>query len=463
METKEGEILQGKTIAAIATPHGEGGIGVIRISGEGAFSVADAIFHRKSGKSVGEMPGYTAAYGEVHDAGGKIDEAVVLVFHATRSYTGEDVVEISCHGGEVILRRALAAALAAGAQMAQPGEFTKRAFLNGRIGLTEAESVMELIGARNVDAANAALARHEGALHRRIQAVKEDIYQLSAEMAAYFDYPDEDIPALSPKAIANSFSAIDRKLLDLCGSYEMGKVVREGVAVAIVGKPNVGKSTLMNRLLGVERSIVTEIAGTTRDVVEETVRFAGTTLHLSDTAGLHATDDPVERIGVERAREKMGSASIVFAVFDGSRPLDAEDEAIFDLLCGKQVIALLNKADLQQRCDARRVRALFPDTVSFSATDAKAMDILESCVRDKIHLGTFDPRAGILANVRQLGCAMRAKAAIEDSRQALDAGFTLDAVSTGLRDAADALAELTGEQASEAVIDKVFAQFCVGK
>lgn len=456
-------MTQLEPIAAIATPHGIGGIGVIRLSGYDVFAVAQRVFRSKSGKMLADMAGYTAAFGQVCDVGGPVDEAVALVFRAPKSYTGEDVVEISCHGGETVLRRTLAALLAAGARMAGPGEFTRRAFLHGRMDLTEAEAVMQLIGAQNADAARAALAQHEGALHREIGQIKETLYQLSAELAAYFDYPDDDIPALTRESVLPRLAGVQEKLEMLCVQYETGRVLRDGVTVAIVGKPNVGKSTLMNRLLGEERSIVTEVAGTTRDVVEESAQFAGMTLHLFDTAGLHETDDPVERIGVARAKSKMEQSVLVFALFDGSRPLDKEDEAILSMLRGRRVIAILSKADLPQRCDAAQVRAAFPDVVSISAAEARGMGALETCLRDRFRLEALDPRAGMLANARQLDCALRAKAAVAESRKALEAGFTLDVLSVGLQTAENALAELTGEQASEAVIEKVFAQFCVGK
>ncbi|MFT9076970.1 tRNA uridine-5-carboxymethylaminomethyl(34) synthesis GTPase MnmE [Ethanoligenens sp.] len=455
--------MQYEPIAAIATPQGTGGIGVIRISGEGAFAVAQTVFRAESGKLLAEMSGYTASYGKVLDAGGVIDEAIALVFKTPKSYTGEDVVEFSCHGGETVLRRVLAAVFQAGARMADPGEFTKRAFLHGRMDLTEAEAVMQLIGAQNEDAARAALAQHEGALFYRVQEIKGILYQISAELAAYFDYPDDDIPALTPEAVVPRLEEAQDRLTALCDRYESGKVIRDGVAVAIVGKPNVGKSTLMNLMLGEERSIVTPVAGTTRDIVEESVWFAGATLRLFDTAGLRETEDVVEQIGVARAKEKLNHAALIFALFDGSRPLDAEDEALFSMLRGKRVLAILTKADLPQRCDGNRVRAAFSSVLSLSAAHGTGLDQLESGVRAALQLDNFDPRAAMLANARQLDCVVRAKAAIAECQKALSAGFTLDVLSVELQAASGALAELTGEQASEAVIEKVFAQFCVGK
>lgn len=455
--------MESVSIAAIATPQGQGGIGIIRISGTDALAIAQRVFQAKSEKKVQDMQGYTAAFGVVSDADGAIDEAIALVFRAPKSYTGEDVVELSCHGGELLLRRTLSAVLAAGARMAEPGEFTKRAFLHGRMDLTEAEAVMQLIGAQNADAARAALAQHEGALFRQVQTIKEILYQLSAELAAYFDYPDDDIPALTTEALLPRLADVQEQLRQLCARYETGRVVRDGIAVAIVGKPNVGKSTLMNRLLGEERSIVTDVAGTTRDVVEENASFAGTTLRLFDTAGLRETDDPVEQIGVVRAKKKLEQAALVFAMFDGSRPLDEEDAQFRSMLEGKKVIAIISKADLPQRCDVECIRRQFPKVVALSAKQDEGLGQLETMVRDMLQLETFDPRAGMLANARQLDCVLRAKNAIDESKASLEEGFPLDVLSVGLQSAEDALAELTGEQASEAVIEKVFAQFCVGK
>ncbi len=455
--------MQFGAIAAIATPPGVGGIGVIRLSGDGVFKIAEEVFHPKSGKELSKMKGYTAAFGDVSDEKGVFDEAVSLVFHAPKSYTGEDVVEISCHGGEAVLKRLLKALFFAGARMAEPGEFTKRAFLHHRIDLTKAEAIMDMISAKSADAEDAAHTQYRGALFQRIRKIKEKVYQLSAELAAYFDYPDEDVPPLDADALKLRMQKIQIDLQDLCASYEEGKTLREGVSVAIVGKPNVGKSTIMNRFLGEERSIVTEIAGTTRDIVEDTAQFAGITLHLSDTAGLHDTDDQVEKIGVKRARERLETAAIVLAVFDRSLPLDNEDKKIISLLKNKKTIAILNKSDLHAKCDMLFLRKSFTSIVEISAVDGSGWEKLQDAVKAFVATRQLNPRAGIISNLRQLECATRAKSTIMEGIAALQSGMTLDAVSVDLSAAADALSELTGEQASEEIIEKVFAQFCVGK
>lgn len=324
-----------QTIAAISTPPAPAGLGVIRLSGDEAVAVASRVFRPgRAGRDLAGLKGYTAAYGHVFDEEGDIDDCVALVFRAPHSYTGEDVVELSCHGGLYLLRRVLRAVLAAGARPAGAGEFTRRAFLNGKLDLTRAEAVMELIAADGRLAARTALAAREGNLYRRMDAVKNELVGLSAHFSAYVDYPDEDIPALDEAALDGVLARAEESLSSLLATYDAGRVLREGVDTVIVGSPNVGKSTLMNWLAGCERSIVTPVAGTTRDVVEETVRLGDVVLRLSDTAGIRETNDAVESIGVQRARQRMEQAALVLAVFDGSRPLSEDDRALAEAARG---------------------------------------------------------------------------------------------------------------------------------
>jgi tRNA modification GTPase len=287
--------MGGSTIAAIATPLAAGGIGIVRISGEDAIAIADSIFRAKRGVKLSKIAGYTAAYGHVYAGEQLIDEGIALVFRAPKSYTGEDVVELSCHSGIAIMRKVLEASICAGAHIAQAGEFTKRAFLNGRIDLTRAEAVMELISAKGEQAAAAAIAQHEGALFRRISSIKAKLFDISADICAFVDYPEEDIPDLSAPVLEKKLIEIDSELEKCIETYDKGRILREGIDTVIVGKPNVGKSTLMNLLAGSEKSIVTEIPGTTRDLVEETVLFAGNTLRLTDTAGIRETGGTIRR------------------------------------------------------------------------------------------------------------------------------------------------------------------------
>ncbi len=451
------------TIAAISTAQGAGGIGVIRISGKQAIQIADAVFRPISGKALIEQKGYTAAFGHIYGGNEKIDEGIALVFRAPHSYTGEDVVEISCHGGIYLTKRVLRAVFQAGAIPAQAGEFTKRAFLNGKMDLTQAESVMDLIGAKGKHAARAALSCKEGSLRKKIDAVCTQLTETAAHLSAWADYPEEDIPELSSSLLTQNLKESQSALQTLLSGYDTGKVVREGVDTLIVGKPNVGKSTLMNLLSGCERSIVTDIPGTTRDIVEETVLLGNTILRLSDTAGLRDTDNPIEKIGVDKAKERIKSCGLVLAVFDGSSPLEKDDRAMLDLLCDAPAVAVVNKADKGHQIDtayiAQKVKAL----VHVSAAKGQGIQALTDAVEAVTGTKDFDPSQAILATERQRAAVEKALCALEEAIGALQAGFTLDAVTVSLEDAISALLTLTGKRVSEAVVETVFSRFCVGK
>ena len=453
-----------RVIAAIATPPAPAGLGVIRLSGAGADVVAARFFRpAKKDASLEKTPGYTALYGHVFDGDGDIDDCVALVFRAPHSYTGEDVVELSCHGGVYLLRRVLRAALEAGASAATAGEFTRRAFVNGKMDLTGAEAVMELIAADGRLAAKAALSAREGALFRRLEEVKADLLASSAQFAAYVDYPDEDIPELHSDALLDTLCGAETALQGLLSTFEAGKVLREGIDTVIVGSPNVGKSTLMNLLAGCERSIVTPIAGTARDVVEETIRLGDVTLRLADTAGIRDTSDQAETIGVERARARMASAALVLLVFDGSRPMTADDLSLMDAASEGAAIALINKADQPLVMDVDWVRSRFPHTVVLSAATGEGLAELEQAVAEITGVERLDTAEPLLATERQRDCARRCLDCILEARAALDSGLTLDAVSVSVDGAIAAILELTGERATEAVVNEVFARFCVGK
>lgn len=448
------------TIAAIATALSPAGLGVIRISGGDAAEIADRVFSSKSGASLAETVGYRAMYGTVSDSDGVIDDAVALNFRAPHSYTGENAVELSCHGGVYILRRTLAALVSAGARLAEPGEFTMRAFENGKLDLTSAESVMDLIGAEGRLAHSAAVSGHDGALYRALGELRDRLVGLAADISAWVDFPDEDTPAVEPSALKAGLSSVRAGVCGLIDGFGAGKIIRDGIDTVIVGKPNVGKSTLMNRLAGSERSIVTPVAGTTRDIIEESVIFGGLRLRLSDTAGIRETDDAVERVGVGLAEDRLRSASLVLAVFDGSRPFDGDDMRLIELMRGKNSVAAVNKSDLSGGF-------AFPDAsvpfVRISAATGEGMDALADAVRTAVNINKIDPNAAMLANERQLGCACRCRDAVDQAVAALDSGTTLDAVGVCIDDAVSALLELTGERVSDRVVDDVFSRFCVGK
>jgi tRNA modification GTPase len=453
----------GDTIAAVSTPQAPGAIGIVRISGPRAKEVAGRVFVSAHGKKLGEIRGYSALYGRVCDSDGEIDEAIALNFRAPASFTGEDVVELSCHGGLYVMSRLLQAVLKAGAVAAGPGEFTRRAFLNGKMGLTEAESVMQIISAKGRQAAREALAGRNGVLESKIQSVRSLLTGAAAHLAAWADYPEEDIPEVTPEGLEQTLSRAKREIDGLLARFEAGRAFREGVDTVIAGRPNVGKSTLMNLLAGYEKSIVTQYAGTTRDVVEDTVLLGGVPLRLADTAGIRRTDDPVEKIGVERARARVRSAQLVLAVFDSSQKLEDSDRMLAEEVRGVPCIAVLNKSDLPQKIDKEYIKSNFKQIVSISASSGEGMEALKDTVLKILGTEDFDPSQGMLFTERQRDAARRAGDCVSEALDALHSGMTLDAVTVSVDEAVSALLELTGERVTETVVDSVFHQFCVGK
>lgn len=456
-------MIAADTIAAIATPVAVGGIGMVRISGPQAFAVADSVFVSVSGRKVSQTEGYRGLFGRLHDDQGEIDEAVVFVYRNPKSYTGEDVVEICCHGGIYLVQRTLRACISAGTRPAQAGEFTRRAFLNGKMNLTQAEAVVDLIASQGRQSAQAALSARDGAVFQKIHKVVDKMLEVSSALAAWVDYPDEDIEEVSDDNLRRSVDQICDSLHTILREYDSGRVLREGVRTVIVGRPNVGKSTLMNLLSGEQKSIVTQIPGTTRDVVEDTIRLGDVVLHLADTAGLRDTDDPVERMGVELARKRLDSSDLVLAVFDSSEELSQQDLELIDQIKDRPVVAVINKTDLERKMDIEQIREKIPHIAQLSASAGEGVEELETQVREILNLAQLDSSSGIIANERQRACVEEAAKTMEQAQQALQMGETLDAVNVCIDAAIDDLLELTGERASEAVIDQVFARFCVGK
>ncbi len=451
------------TIAAISTPMGAGGIGIIRLSGESAHQVADRVFRSISGKKIEQAAGYTALYGHIVKNNTVIDEAVALVFTAPKSYTGEDVVELSCHGGAAVLREALRLTFAAGAKPAEAGEFTKRAFLNGKMELTQAEAVMDIIHAKGEQAARAAVAAHEGALAKRLDEMKATLINTAAWLAAWADFPEEEIPEVEPAALQERLAPVKQEIARLIATFDSGRLMREGVETAIVGCPNVGKSTLMNLLCGHESSIVTHIAGTTRDVVSEEILLGDLRLHLNDTAGIRETDDTVEQFGVQRAKDRLATAELIFAVFDGSRTLTDDDKELLALCKNRKAVAVLNKSDLPRKADEDAIRAIIPRVAVLCAKEGNGVEDLQRHVEELLSLTDFDSNCGILSNERQLNCALQVQRCLQECEDALEMGLTLDAVAVSLDGALEALMELSGERVTDQVTDQIFHQFCVGK
>ena len=453
-----------ETIVALATPPGVGGIAVVRLSGEAALTVAAKVFFpHNAAKKVENAKGYTALYGKFMADGRELDDGVALFFRAPHSYTGEDVAELSCHGGPVVAQSLIDACIAAGARPAGPGEYTRRAFVNGRIDLTQAEAVMSLIDAAGRQGAALARTALDGALARRIQEFKQRLVALAGHIAAWVDFPEEDVPALAPEALAATLDEVSAGLAELIKNFGAGAVLREGVDAAIVGSPNVGKSTLLNLLAGFDRAIVTPIAGTTRDVVEQAVMLGGVRVTLRDTAGLRDTGDVVEAEGIRRSRRAMEEAGLILAVFDGSAPLAEADRQLAADCAGRPAIAIVNKSDLPQQFDTAAVAGSFSEVVTLAAGRGEGAEALGEAVRRVLGVAGLDPNVPCLVSRRQYAAGCEARDALAEAKNALGGGFGLDAVSVCVDDALSALCRLTGEDASDAVVEEVFSTFCVGK
>lgn len=455
-----------KDICAVSTPLAEGGISVIRISGDNAISIGAKVFKPLSCKSVENMAGYSCAYGKIVDKNGReVDDGVLTVFRAPKSYTGENVCEISCHGGIYVTKKVLRLCIEQGAELAQRGEFTKRAFLNGKLSLTQAEGVMETISAQGEYALNSANLTKEGRLFRLISDMSRKFVTILGELAAWVDYPEEDLPEISEdnlrESLKNALTGLDKIIAD----HDSGMILKNGVDTVIAGKPNVGKSTLMNMLLGYDRSIVTNVAGTTRDVIEESAKLGELILKLSDTAGIHETDDEVEKIGVDIAKKKLKNAMLVIEVFDISRELDEEDLELLEYVkkLGKKVIIVLNKSDLENVVERSQLEKYSDYVIEISAKLDEGREELQKATEKLLGIGGYDADSTIFANERQISCAERARKYLAMALESLDMGETLDAVTVMIDNGANALLELTGEKATEAVVDEVFSKFCVGK
>ena len=448
-------------IAAISTPNAPGGIAVIRISGDTALEIADRVFQSVSGKKAVNMSGYTCSYGTAFDGDERLDDCILTVFKAPNSYTGENVAELSCHGGLYVTKRILRAILKNGAESAAAGEFTKSAFLNGKLDLTQAEAVMDIISAKGNIELKMAESLRDGAAFRK--SPKKKLIKILGDLAAWADYPDEDIPEVEPESLMTSLKDIRNELGSLIKGYDYGKILREGIDTVIIGRPNVGKSTLFNCLSGCERSIVTEIAGTTRDVIEESVKIGDLTLRLSDTAGIRDTDDVIEGIGVNIAYKRLDEAQLIIAVFDGSCPLTEDDINLLKKLKDKKAIAVINKNDVEQKIDSDIIKSNNIQIVYISAKENKGIQEVQQAIESLFEANELDFESGTAANERQKRCIDLCLQQIDEAISALESGVLLDAITVLLDEAVQHILELTGEKATVAVVDEVFSRFCVGK
>ena len=450
------------TIAAVSTGNQVSAIGIIRMTGDDCIAIAQKVFTLNSSKSLSDAPERKLVLGELHDKAGRvIDSCCAVVSRNPHSYTGEDTVEFHCHGSPAVLAAGLESLYIAGAKPAKRGEFTKRAFLNGKLDLTQAEAVIDLIEADTADAAANAAGQVGGQLQKKLAPIYNDLVNLCSHFHAVLDYPDEDIEDFGLNNYASQLRANAKQLYALLQTYGQGRILRQGVASAIVGKPNVGKSSLLNALAGYDRAIVTDIPGTTRDTVEEAVMLGSTRLRLIDTAGIRETQDAVEAIGVERSKKAVEDADLVLFVCDGSKPLTAEDEAIIDLCCEHEnAVALINKTDLGQAVEPGDLP--FMNVIYICAKDGTGLDQLADVV-DTLFENETPCDGSILTNARQFDAIRRAYEAMLRSLQGLRLGLTPDAVLTDVEEAMEAMGEVTGATIREDITARIFERFCVGK
>ena len=452
-----------QTIAAICTASGKGSIGIIRISGDDAVAVASRVFTPKSeNRKIEYLNGYQAAFGFVYDENGLIDECIALRFKAPYSYTGEETVELSIHGGEAVLKQTLRAVYNAGARPAQAGEFTKRAFLNGKMSMAEAEAVMEMISASSSAAARSSAAILSGESGKKIDEIKGILVYASAMLVTFVDFPEEGEEEMESESFIEKLETAKKMLENLMCDYDKGKIIKNGVECVIIGKPNVGKSTIMNLLSRFDRSIVTAVAGTTRDIVEETVDIGGVSLKLCDTAGIHGSDDLVEKIGIQKAIEKIETAGLVLAVVSAENPIDQEDIQLLEKTGETPVIIIVNKTDINENPDVSEI-SRFGEIVFASAKNGDGIEDLREKILSTIGLASIDPASNLIANERQFNCIKNAYDSLDKAIDDINNFQTLDAVGVLIEDAIGALLTLTGENVSETVVNEVFSKFCVGK
>ena len=440
------------TICAIATPIGEGGIAIIRVSGENALEIVSKVFRAKSGRDIKEMKSYTMKYGHIYDGDDLIDEVIISYMKGPRSFTAEDVVEINCHGGVVSTNKVL------------EGEFTKRAFLNGRIDLSQAEAVMDLIRAKTDLSMKSALMQSSGYLSRHINKLREYMLNVMAlvEFAVDFTEDDEEIDPSIPKNVEKSLKSGIEEMKVLLKGADAGKIIREGLSLAIVGKPNVGKSSLLNALLREKRAIVTDIAGTTRDIIEEYINLDGVPVKIIDTAGIRETEDVVEKIGVERSREKLEEADLILLVMDSSREISDEDKEIIEQVKGKKTVLILNKIDLEQKLDEKYIKD-FENIIRISAKEEIGLDELKQNIKDLFFSGSIETESLIISNSRHKQALIRALENAEEALVRVQRNEYLDLVSIYVMSSLKALNEITGNELEEDLVNKIFGDFCVGK
>ena len=453
------------TIAAISTAPGNAGIGIIRLSGDDCFKILQKIFKPKN---KGEIKGYTIKYGNIVKSENDeiIDEVLVSYFVAPKSYTKENMCEINSHGGIVVENQILEECLKNGAVLAEPGEFTKRAFMNGRIDLSQAEAVIDIINSKTEKEMMVAQRHLEGSLSKKIKDIQGEILNLMADIEASIDYPEYDIEETTNKKINDTLNSVEEKLLKLKNSFENGKILKEGIKTAIIGKPNVGKSSLLNLILGENRAIVSDIEGTTRDTIEEYINIKGIPLKIVDTAGIRKTNDEVEKIGVERSINNISDAELIIALFDDSRTFDDQDQKILDLIEGKKTIILINKIDLGKNLikENEKLKKFKNNIIEFSTINETGLDKLYNKIEELFKLNELDcENTEIITNNRHKQQILYALEDVAKGRESLETHMPVDITEICLKDILERLAEITGENVSEDIINEIFKKFCLGK
>ncbi len=456
------------TIAAIATPLGAGGIGIIRMSGQDALSIADKVFKSKSKKVLQEQRSHTIHYGWIIDPDTQevIDEVLMMLMKGPNTYTREDVIEINCHGGMIVIQKILQLLLKNGAQLAEPGEFTKRAFLNGRIDLSQAEAVIDIINAQTELSLQSSISQLGGTLSQKVKNLRQELLEMIAHIEASIDYPEYDMEELTYEMIQNKTKMLLDQVNDFIRTADTGRMIREGIQTVIIGKPNVGKSSLLNALLREQRAIVTDIPGTTRDVLEEYITIQGVPLKLMDTAGIRETADVVEQIGVEKSKEWMTKSDLVLVMMDASTKFTTEDHEIFKLIEGKRCLVLINKTDLPRKLDIKQVFAYVDkeQVLELSVKEGEGMDQLENRLREMFFAGEINVKDDVfITNVRHKDALVKAKSSLETVLETIELEMPEDCLSIDLQSAYEYLGEITGETVGESIIHQIFSQFCLGK